>query len=90
MHRATGKKFVLFIDQFEELYTLCADPMQRRQYAQSLAGAADDATSPVRVIVSIRSDFLGRVGEDAQFMSEISRGLFFLGAPNQEGLREAL
>lgn len=90
VHRATGKKFVLFIDQFEELYTLCADPAQRRHYAQSLAGAADDATSPVRVIVSIRSDFLGRVGEDAQFMSEISRGLFFLGAPNQEGLREAL
>jgi len=89
-HRATGKKFVLFVDQFEELYTLCPDPKQRRNYAQALAGAADDATSPVRVIVSIRSDFLGRVGEDAQFMSEISRGLFFLGAPDQAGLREAL
>jgi serine/threonine protein kinase len=89
-HRASGKKFVLFVDQFEELYTLSADPTQRRNYSQALCGAADDATSPVRVIVSIRSDFLGRVGEDAQFMAEISRGLFFLGAPNQEGLREAL
>jgi serine/threonine protein kinase len=89
-HRETGQKFVIFVDQFEELYTLCPDPVQRRIFAQCLAGAADDATAPVRVIVSLRSDFLGRVGEDAHFMSEISKGLFFLGTPGPEGLREAL
>ncbi len=89
-YRETRQKFVIFVDQFEELYTLCPDPAQRRTFAQCLAGAADDATSPVRVIVSIRSDFLGRVGEDAHFMSEVSKGLFFLGPPGPEGLREAL
>ncbi len=89
-YRETGQKFVIFVDQFEELYTLCPDPAHRRLFAQCLAGAADDATAPVRVIVSLRSDFLGRVGEDAHFMSEISKGLFFLGTPGPEGLREAL
>src|SRR6478736_2781402 len=88
--RRTGQRFLLFVDQFEELYTLCANPEQRRAFTTALAGAADDATSPVRVILSIRSDFLGRVGEDAHFMAEISRGLFFLGPPGPEGLREAL
>jgi len=88
--RRTGQRFLLFVDQFEELYTLCNNPEQRRAFTTALAGAADDATSPVRVILSIRSDFLGRVGEDAHFMAEISRGLFFLGPPGPEGLREAL
>lgn len=88
--RATNQKYMIFVDQFEELYTLCTDAGQRRAFAQCLTGAADDATSPVRVVVSIRSDFLGRVAEDAQFMAEVSRGLFFLGTPGPAELREAL
>src|SRR6185369_4128928 len=47
--RRTGQRFLLFVDQFEELYTLCANPEQRRAFTTALAGAADDATSPVRV-----------------------------------------
>jgi eukaryotic-like serine/threonine-protein kinase len=88
--RRTGQRFLLFVDQFEELYTLCSNADQRRAFTTALAGAADDATSPVRVIISIRADFLGRVAEDAHFMAEVSRGLFFLGPPGPEGLREAL
>jgi eukaryotic-like serine/threonine-protein kinase len=40
--------------------------------------------------VSMRSDFLDRVGEDARFLEELSRGLVFLSAPDRDGLREAL
>src|SRR5690606_8358747 len=36
------------------------------------------------------ADFLGRISEDAAFMTEISRGLFFLGPPGPESVREAL
>lgn len=86
----TNGKCMLFVDQFEELYTLCEAAEQRQAFTQCLTGAADDATSPVRLVISVRADFLGRVSEDAQFMSEISRGLFFLGTPDSEGLREAL
>jgi hypothetical protein len=56
-------------------------------YTACLSGIADDATSPIRVVLSIRSDFLDRVPEDERFMSELSQGLYFLTAPNREGLR---
>lgn len=81
---------LLFVDQFEELYTNVADEEERRAFTACLSGVADDATSPIRVVLSIRSDFLDRVPEDQQFMTELTQGLFFLTSPNREGLRDAL
>jgi hypothetical protein len=88
--RREKRKILLFIDQFEELYTLVPDLKERMAYTACLSGIADDATSPIRVILSIRSDFLDRVPEDEQFMGELSQGLYFLTPPNREGLKDAL
>ncbi|MFP2926865.1 protein kinase domain-containing protein [Pyxidicoccus sp. 3LG] len=88
--RRSRRKLLLFVDQFEELYTLVPDAQERLAFTACLAGLADDATSPVRVVLSIRSDFLDRVPEDERFMAELSQGLFFLSPPNREGLRDAL
>jgi len=88
--RRTGRNVLLFIDQFEELYTLVADPAERLAFTTCLASIADDATSPLRVVLSLRSDFLDRVSEDRHFMSELGQGLFLLSAPQGDDLREAL
>ncbi len=88
--RRQNGNILLFIDQFEELYTLIADPQERRAFTACLSAVADDATTPLRVVLSLRSDFLDRVPEDALFMSELQQGLFFLTAPNRDGLRDAL
>ncbi|MFI5289292.1 MAG: AAA family ATPase, partial [Polyangia bacterium] len=90
-HAQKHKKNVLvFVDQFEELYTQVPDQAERLAFTNCLAGVADDASAPTRVVVSVRSDFLDRVSEDQQFMSELSQGLFFITAPSREGLRAAL
>jgi hypothetical protein len=88
--RRTGRRVLLFIDQFEELYTQVADHAERVLFTTCLSSIADDATSPARVVLSLRADFLDRVAEDPRFLAELSRGLFLLGAPRSEGLREAL
>ncbi len=88
--RREKKNILLFIDQFEELYTLVPDPIERKAFTASLAAVADDPTSPIRLVISIRSDFLDRVPEDARFMAELSQGLVFLNSPGTEGLREAI
>src|SRR5262249_22750680 len=88
--RRDNRRMLLFVDQFEELYTLVGDPNERAAFTACLSAVADDATSPLRVVLSIRSDFLDRVAEDQQFVGELSQGLFFLGPPNREGLREAI
>jgi serine/threonine protein kinase len=88
--RRENIKILLFVDQFEELYTLVPDAAERLAFTQCLAGSADDATAPLRVVCSLRSDFLDRCGEDPQFLSELMQGLFFLSPPNRDGLRDAL
>ena len=81
---------LLFIDQFEELYTQVSDLDERLAFTAALTSIADDPSSPTRVILSIRSDFLDRVAEDMVFMNELSQGLIFLIAPNRNGLRDAI
>ncbi|HUS31913.1 MAG TPA: protein kinase [Kofleriaceae bacterium] len=88
--RQTGTQILLFVDQFEELYTLVPDPNERRAFTAALTGVADDTAAPLRVVVSMRSDFLDRIAEDQRFMEELSRGLVFLQPPDRAGLREAL
>ncbi len=88
--KRTGRKVLLFIDQFEELYTLVPGVHERRAFTAALAGAADDADAPIRVVLSLRSDFLDRVAEDPAFLADVTAGLFFLNPPGRAGMRDAL
>ncbi|HEX2568741.1 MAG TPA: protein kinase, partial [Polyangia bacterium] len=85
-----GPGLVLFVDQLEELYTLGIDPAERAAFCACLEGVADDASSPLRVIVTVRADFLDRVAEDRRFLAEVTRGLLFLPPLTRDGLRDAL
>jgi hypothetical protein len=81
---------LIVVDQLEELFTLSDDDEQRELFLAALLAAADDPSTPVRVVLSMRADFLDRLAGHKQFLSELSRGLFFLSAPGSDNLRETL
>ncbi len=84
------RRVLVCIDQFEELYTLCADSGERAAFLACLDGVADDAGSPLRVLVSIRSDFLDHLAEHRELADRISHGLMFVPPLDRDGLRDAL
>jgi hypothetical protein len=88
--RRMRSQILLFVDQHEELYTLVADPAERRAFTACLTAAGDDPSGPLRVVIAMRSDFLDRAAEDARFVGELARGLVFLQPPDRAGLEEAL
>ncbi len=85
-----NEQILVVVDQLEELFTLCEDAEEQRAFLGALLGAADDTTSPIRVVLSMRADFLDRLAGHKQFLAEVSRGLFFLSAPDRDSLRETL
>ncbi|HTL36465.1 MAG TPA: ATP-binding protein, partial [Kofleriaceae bacterium] len=85
-----NQRVLVVVDQLEELFTLCDSDEHRKTFLAALLAAADDPSSPVRVVLSMRADFLDRLAGHKHFLSELSRGLFFLTAPDHENLRETL
>jgi eukaryotic-like serine/threonine-protein kinase len=85
-----GCRVLLYVDQFEELYTLVRDQGERVAFVRALRAAADDPSSPVRVLVSLRSDFLDRAAEDREFMAALTEGMHYLMPLGRDGLLQAL
>ncbi len=84
------QRVLVVVDQLEELFTLCDDEQVRRQFLAALLSAADDPSTPVRLVLSMRADFIDRLVAYKDLSSDLSRGLFFLNAPDRENLRETL
>lgn len=83
-------RVLIVVDQLEELFTLSDDDATRKTFLAALLATADDPSAPVRVVLSMRADFLDRLAGHKQFLAELSRGLFFLSAPDADNLRETL
>jgi AAA ATPase domain len=54
------RRLVLAVDQFEEVFTLCADETERAVFLEALGEAAADPDRAV-VVLSVRGDFLDRI-----------------------------
>ena len=57
----TNTRVLLVIDQLEELFTLCSDTDVQRKFMDAICSAADDWSDPMRVIFTVRDDYLGRI-----------------------------
>lgn len=55
-----GAELLLVIDQFEELWTLTADPDERERFVALLTTALMEPHSRLRIVFTLRADFLDR------------------------------
>jgi len=83
---ASGGAIVVVIDQLEELFTLGASADECDQFAAAIAQLAASADLPVRVIATIRDDFLMRLDALAALRPLLSPALVLLGNPLHDDL----
>ncbi len=76
-----GEQLVVVVDQFEELLTLCGDPAERQAFATLLTQSADMPGSRVRVVVTLRDDFLMQTLQLEALRERLSSALMLLGTP---------
>jgi WD40 repeat protein/serine/threonine protein kinase/DNA-binding XRE family transcriptional regulator len=60
-------ELLLVIDQFEELFTLCTDTGERAQILRSLVLATLDERSRLRIVLTLRADFVDPALLDVDF-----------------------
>jgi serine/threonine protein kinase len=82
----TGHTIVIVIDQLDELFTLCTSADERVQFAAAIAQLAASADAPIRVIGTVRDDFLMQLEALAPLRSALSPALVLLGNPSRDAL----
>ena len=83
-------ELLLVIDQFEELFSLTTDERLRHRFLQSLATVAADERSRVRVVATLRADYLDRPLAVADFGSLVADALLPVPIPAREELARAI
>lgn len=96
-------RLILIVDQFEEVFTECADERERRAFVRALRAAAalpyDGSELPRRaasrdvaalVIVGMRADFYARCAADPDLAAYLKADQILVGPMTSEGLRAAI
>ncbi|MBK6014160.1 hypothetical protein [Streptomyces sp. MBT53] len=79
----------VIVDQFEELFTLCHDPAERRRFLDLLLSAREP-TSRLRVAIAVRGDFYGHCGTHPQLAEAAGRATLLIGPMGREELRDVI
>ncbi|MGI5212180.1 AAA family ATPase [Plantactinospora sp. CA-290183] len=85
--RAAGDagRLLIVVDQFEELFSRCADPAEREAFAKALANAA-----PALVVLAVRADFYPQCTRLAPLAPVLADGQLVLGPMDADELRRAV
>lgn len=80
------EKVLIVVDQFEELFTLTRDEATRKEFIATLL----DVSKRARIVLTMRSDFLGEVGTYRTLSEEIQNHLEIVPPMDMDELRFAM
>jgi hypothetical protein len=81
-------RLLLFVDQWEELYTLTADDGARHRFLAEILDAS--AKGPVTVVLTLRGDFFGQALSDRSFADRLQGAQVNLGPMTQDELERSI
>ncbi len=88
--RDRDETLVLCVDQFEECFTLPRDRHERAVFCAWLARVAERTADPVRVVLTLRDDFLAQAQQETAFDERLERSLVLLATPAASALRRII
>jgi len=83
-------ELVLVVDQFEEVFTLCADGRERAAFISALLTAAGESNSRIRVVLGIRADFLGHCAQYPELVEALRDAQVAVAPMSTDELRRAV
>ncbi len=83
-------ELVLVVDQFEEIFTRCADPGERASFIAALVTAASAPNSRTRVVVGMRADSRERCAEHPELVAAMRGGQVVVAPMTADELWQAI
>ncbi|PRY31405.1 hypothetical protein [Pseudosporangium ferrugineum] len=88
--RPAGAEVLVVVDQFEEVFTLCADAGERARFIEVLAAAARASNSRTRVVLGLRADFYAHCAHHPELLDALRDAQLLVGPMTTAELREAV
>jgi len=83
-------EWLIFIDQFEELFTRCINLEQRKNFIQSIAQIATSDDRSVKIVLAMRADFLGEFNPYPKFGKTVQRQIHLVNEMPEDELELAI
>jgi WD40 repeat protein/energy-coupling factor transporter ATP-binding protein EcfA2 len=88
--RSKETRVFIFVDQFEELLTLCRDEDERRRFINNIRYASTAAGGQITVVITMRADFLARAAEYTDLAEMLSGHQFIISPMDDTDLRRVI
>ena len=87
----TCRRILLYIDQFEELYTSVEDSIQRNQFIDTLLNTIKEQGDNLTLLFTFRADFLGQALAHEPFATALQKHqILYLAPMKREELQQAI
>ena len=87
---APGERFVIVVDQLEELFTQTRDEVERRQFVAAITGAVAGPQGAATVLVAVRADFYGHCSAYPELAAALDSGSTLLCPMDPDEIRAAV
>ncbi len=83
-------QWLIFIDQFEELFTICSSQEKRTNFIQGMNSIARSGDKSVKLILAMRSDFLEQLSPYPKFARIATKNINLIADMQPDQLRQAI
>ena len=88
--KSKDSRWLIFVDQFEELFTICSNIETRQNFIQGIVDLAQDEDQSVKLVLAMRSDFLEELGAYPKFAELAEKNINLVADMQTEELRQAI
>jgi WD40 repeat protein/transcriptional regulator with XRE-family HTH domain len=88
--KGSAERVLIVVDQFEELFTLCHDEIERIAFIEKLLSVAQDKSKKISAVIALRADFYSHCAQYPLLRQAVAGEQEFIGQMTFEELRRAI
>jgi len=90
MNLESAERVLILVDQFEEVFTLCRDELERIAFIEKLLGFAQERSKNISVVIALRADFYSHCAQNPLLRQAVAAEQEYIGQMTIEELHRAI